>query len=193
MVASVCLYIGVKGKSRLARAVRTADNTCNDVLIFISKMIEMSMLSKTASVVTQKAERQTYVRGRYIRADEKAATAAANGASTPVATATDTPAAVATSTPTPAATTVATTTTGSTPVAVDGKEVIDEANMFIGFARIFAGTLSVEAGKDGRKSTLHVFGPKYNPHDPSTYIHATTLPYVLSFLSTICDCNNNIH
>lgn len=73
------------------------------------------------------------------------------------------------------------TTTADGDLAVKRNSELPDADRFVGFARIFSGTLSTDPNRK-RKQTLHVFGPKYNPNDPSSMVHVTTIRYCCVFV-----------
>jgi len=148
------LWPGMKASSKAPKKLRHSMLNCDasspHVMIYVTKMINRESLH----IMTDKTKlvREGYVKGKFSKADPlvDALDANASAAGTPSSSDAKTDSAV------PA---------NSTEEAQEEK-----GDEFIGFARIFSGTLSTESNEK-----IYVYGPKYNVDEPSTHHHCTVV------------------
>jgi len=186
--------------SSLVEAVRRCDPAHEQILIYVSKMVDMGdMIRKMKASMIARAHadnlrgtggattvpgssRSTYHRGRLnataATAVGSSASAAAvpeqqpePGAASPASEPSTEPELSASSSPT------AISPSTSPPAAAPASSTDDDSDSarFVGFARIWCGTLRATP-LDAAPKRLHIFGPKYDPADPDTHeLHSHTL------------------
>jgi len=194
---------GEAAVSAMSDAVRRCDKDHEHVLMYVSKMVDMGELLKrmresnalaAASAALNKGTGPGVVRGTYQRGKFTGGAAAADAAApaTPAE-----PAAAPATAPAPASSDTSTSASapataadaatavspspspapseGSATGGVDGALAEEDSSRFVGLARIWCGTLRADPTVP---TTLHIFGPKYDPADPSTHAaHRTSITF----------------
>lgn len=156
------LWPGMKASSKAPKKLRHSMLNCDasspHIMIYVTKMINREALHVMSDKT--KIVREGYVKGKFNKPESSDVDSAGAGTPAPASNPTsNSPDAKTEST----AETASTTTEGQPPEQEEKEE-------FIGFARIFSGTISTESN-----DKIYVYGPKYNPDEPSTHHHCTVV------------------
>jgi ribosome assembly protein 1 len=161
-------YVSADHHSSMARAVASCDNSSSaPVLVYISKLVDTAGAVADSGIgnsgVTAAQKRQfEELRRQFQRQREEKDSNSALVAIPDVVEDDDNSAADDTAAHAPS---------DSDTDDMKSTDYYDpETDRFFAFARIFSGTLDANPDSDQK---LFVFGPKYDPADPSTFVHRT--------------------
>lgn len=160
-------------EQQLAQAVKACDRKYPQVLIYISKMVDLGDMIKKAKAAqkehaaaaqetaTGPIVRQAYQRGKFKEGAANTTNTESNDTTSTAATPTPDASSSASSSSSSSSAEAVAVTPAPAPESKTPEDEDDER--FVGFARIFCGTLSGDPSQQ-----LHIFGPKYDVNNPST-------------------------